>query len=214
MSSTAQAQDAAADVADEGRAFAEAVGRGVEARLATTLVAASSAVVAEARRDTKAKGAVREAVADAAGVAAAMSGPLAVAEAGLQAGLAAELLAALVAGWRAGVAEQNRLLPDSVDLDTERVGTDKVEAALLGWPIIGHTLDEVAAHNAAAWRFDAAGVLGAAAASGDPGQVVPGLANAARTAGNRATSAAAEAFQAGVGAARLAAGEVLRRAVA
>jgi hypothetical protein len=213
VATVAQTQDAAADVADEGRAFAEAVGRGVEARLSSTLVAASAAVVTAARADTKAGGAVREAVADAAGVLVAMSGPLAEAEADLEAELSAALVAALVAGWRAGVEEQDKLLPDSVRLAGDKVGSEAIGAVLAGWPILGHTAGEVAAHNAATWRFAAAGVLGSAAASGDPGQIVPGLADAARAAGNRATSATAEAFQAGAGAARLAAGEALRRAL-
>lgn len=213
MTSTAAAQDAAQGVADEGRTFAEAVGQGVQARLASVLVAASAVVLAQARQDTKAEGAVREAVLDTAGVQAALAPALAAAEDALEAELHAALVAALVAGWRAGVEEQDKLLPPSVNLDAERVGAEAVEAALEAWPILGHTAAEVAAHQAASWRFDAAGALGVAAASGDPGSLVPGLADAARTAGNRATSGAAEAFQAGVGAARLAAGEALRRAI-
>lgn len=213
MSSQAQAQDAAANVADAGRAFAEAVGARIEAQLSTTLVAASSAAVVKATATTSAGGAVREVLADSSQVSAALAPALSEAEDRLEAELLRALMAALGAGWRAGVAEQDALLPEAVRIGGDRVEMRTVEAALMDWPIVGNTAPDIAAHNAAVWRFAAAGVLGVAVSSGAPAGIVPGLADAARAAGNRATTATAEAFQAGVGAARLAAGEALRRAL-
>jgi len=212
VTSQAQAQDEAADVAAAGRAFGEAVGARVTAQLSTTLVAASSAAVLKASSTTSTRGAVREVVADAAQVRDALAPALAEAEDRLEVELLRALVAALGAGWRAGVAEQDALLPEAVRIGGDRVELRTVEAALVGWPIVGNTAPEVAAHNAAVWRFAAAGVLGVAVSSGAPAGIVPGLADVARTAGNRAETATAEAFQAGVGAARLAAGEALRRA--
>lgn len=212
MTSQAEAQQAAADVADAGRTLGEAVGRRVEAMLSSTLVAASQAAVVKATATTSTPGAVREVVADAAAVRDALAPALSEAEEALEGELVRALVAALRLGWRAGVEEQNRLLPDAVRLGGDRAADAAIDAALTGWPVLGHHVVDIATHNAAVWRFAAEGVLGIAVSVGSPLGVVPGLAEAATAAGNRAAQATAEAFQAGVQAARIAAGEALRRA--
>ena len=195
---------AAAALADAGQATGNAVGLEVTVELSRVLVAAATRALDAVRVD-RGRGALAEAQADVADLQAGLSDVLARAEAWLGDRLHTGLAEALGRGWEAGIREQDASLPASVSLSSAEVPN------LESWPILGHTAAELARHHAALWRFAAEGVLGAAAATGAPAMVVPGLADAAKAAGNRAAAATAEAFQSGAGAARLATGEALRR---
>lgn len=207
MTPAAVGRSEAKRVADAGDAYAASAGASIEADLAQALVVPSAAAVKAAMANTG-KGAIGERVADALAVNAALAGDVALTEAALDVALTGYIRAALLAGWEAGVREVNETLPDSIQL-----AAGDASAALLDWPILGHTPLAIAAHNAAVWRFGAEGVLGSAASVGDPTLLLPGFADLARRSGNRAAAAIGEAYASGAGAARIAsAGAVVNAA--
>jgi hypothetical protein len=197
-------------MADAASNFGASVAAAVEASLtrrALLLAGRAADAVKKAAATREAKTLIAEAAADVAAVRTVIAPELASGEAAVEAETAQALLAGLRAGFDAGAAEQDGLLPDGV---TVRVGA--VEG-LERWPIVGHDALAIATYQAAGWRFAAESLLGVASASGNASGILPGLADLARTTGTRAGQAAAEAFAAGVGAARIAVGEALRAAI-
>lgn len=185
-------------LAAEADALSAVAAARVEAALAGPVVVAST-------------DAVRAALDPAAPASAEAPAAIQEAAAGLAAYVQGSMEEALLAGFLAEIRGQDAATPDAVAIQADVSGL----AALLALqPVQGHTCARTGAYQGQAYAFGAEGVLGSAVALGSPLAVPPGMQEEARLAGNRAGSAVAEAFHTGAGAARLAVGAALQRAVA
>jgi hypothetical protein len=180
----------------------------IQATLGTSILAAMRSALLAVRGDQG--GGPAEAARDAQAARLGLQGDLAAQEAILAETLSAGLLDALAQGWNAEAAAANEDLPAGINL----AAADEDQAALAIWPIQGNTAGDIAAHLAGTWRFQADGLLGQAAASGQDGALPGNLADLANRTASQAGQAAVEAFHAGAGAARLAIPYALEKALA